>query len=96
MRDPVERFISRYHFHRKNLKLQQNSDALRKGRNSIVFGFDNNIISQPDIPQLLARNIDDCVLQKHPKCLYSGVIARGDYKDDRVAALGKMDLNKIK
>ena len=53
-------------------------------------------MSQPWVSQLLARSVDDCVLEDHQECLYSGVVAAGDYQDHHVAALASMDLNKIK
>ena len=53
-------------------------------------------MSQPWVSQLLARSVDDCVLEDHQECLYSGVVAAGDYQDNHVAALASMDLNKIK
>ena len=49
-----------------------------------------------EISENLGRSVEDCVLQNHPECLYSGIIAQADFKDQRVADLRAMDLNRIK
>jgi len=76
IRDPVERFISRYYFHRRNfIKFHSNNDL------------------KDSIRKQLYRSVDECVIGNHTECLYSGIMATGDYTDYRVHSLENLDLD---
>jgi len=65
MRDPLDRFVSRYNYYRE---VWQGS---KDHTNSLKF--DHYVKSQgPD----RSANINDCVLKKHPECDYSGKLTR--------------------
>jgi len=57
VRDPVERFISRYYFHRNNFI------SLRGRSERIKFG---------NISRQLSRTLSDCVMGNFSECLYEG------------------------
>ena len=79
VRVPVERFISRFNFHRKNLKKLRKTQELKDAT----------------ISEIISRSVNECVLFNHTECLYSGVIAKGVNGDEHVASLEDMNLNKI-
>merc|ERR1712150_142645 len=79
VRDPVDRFISRYYYHRETLKRFRNQSE----------------ITQYGVEEQVERTVTDCVLGNYTECLYQGVLTKGDFQDSNVEDLKTMNLSRL-
>ena len=73
IRDPVERFISRYYFHRKQFKSYHSGYRSFQVNISEVLTIKSiSRYFQPSIVAQLDRSVEECVRGNFTECLYEG------------------------
>ena len=88
----MERFISRYYFHRRNLRRARSPAELNQVQPSVL------ILARAwvQVREQLDRSVADCVRGREAECSYSGILSRGDLTDSGVVDLHSMDLARMK